>query len=128
MSWPAPASPPPTPPRRCTRPPTCRRSAPNQKPEDHASTANTTPRDLTSHPAVTLNPRVSGCLLGCVVMSVSLWPVFEDGQKHSLWDEGVLVLDAYEDLDAIASAAGSVPLSAFDQHADVPDDVIARLA
>jgi hypothetical protein len=61
-------------------------------------------------------------------MSVSLWPAFEDGQKHSLWDEGVLVLSAYEDLDAIGSAAGYVPLSAFDQHADVPEDVIARLA
>lgn len=61
-------------------------------------------------------------------MSVALWPVFEDGQRHSLCDEGVPVLRAYKDLDAIATAAGRIPLSAFDGHADVPDDVIARLA
>ncbi len=61
-------------------------------------------------------------------MSVALWPVFEDGQRHSLCDEGVPVLRAYKDLDAIATAAGRMSLSAFDGHADVPDDVIARLA
>jgi hypothetical protein len=61
-------------------------------------------------------------------MSVALWPIFEDGRKHSLCDEGVPVLRAYEDLDAIAMAAGRMPLSAFDGHADVPDDVLARLA
>ena len=33
-----------------------------------------------------------------------------------------------EDLDAIALAAGRMPLSAFDAHADVPGDVIAQLA
>ena len=34
----------------------------------------------------------------------------------------------YEDLDAIARVAGRMPLSAFDEHADVPDEVVARLA
>ena len=34
----------------------------------------------------------------------------------------------YQDLDAIATAAGRTPLSAFDEHADVPDNVIAQLA
>jgi hypothetical protein len=61
-------------------------------------------------------------------MSVALWPVFEDGVKHGLSDEGVPVLRAYEALDAIAEAAGQLPLEAFDQHADVPDDVLAQLA
>jgi hypothetical protein len=70
----------------------------------------------------------AGSLLHCIAMSVALWPAFEDGQKHGLCDEGVSVLRAYEDLDAIAKAAGRKPLSAFDQHADVPDDVIAQLA
>jgi hypothetical protein len=62
-----------------------------------------------------------------MAMSVALWPVFEDGREHSLCDEGVPLLRAYEDLDAIARAAGHLPLSAFDAHADVPADVIARL-
>jgi hypothetical protein len=61
-------------------------------------------------------------------MSLALWPVFEDGQKHSLCDEGVPVLRAYEELDAIAVAAGHKPLEAFDQHADVPASVVAQLA
>lgn len=61
-------------------------------------------------------------------MSFALWPVFEDGQEHDLGDEGAPVLRAHEDLDAIALAAGHMPLSAFDAHADVPGDVIARLA
>lgn len=63
-----------------------------------------------------------------MVMSVAVWPVFEDGHKHSLCDEGAPVLRASDDLDAIATAAGHMPLSAFDEHADVPADVIARLA
>ena len=39
-------------------------------------------------------------------MSFALWPVFEDDQEHSLGDEGVPVFRAYEELDAIAVAAG----------------------
>jgi hypothetical protein len=61
-------------------------------------------------------------------MSDAVWPVFEDGYKHSLCDEGVPVLRAHQDLDAIAMAAGRMPLSAFDEHADVPADVVAQLA
>jgi hypothetical protein len=61
-------------------------------------------------------------------MSDALWPVFEDGQKHSLCDEGISLLRASEDLDAMAAAAGRMPLSAFDEHADVPDEVVAQLA
>jgi hypothetical protein len=61
-------------------------------------------------------------------MSVDLWPVFEDGHKHSLGVEGITLFRAYEDLDAIARAAGYMPLSAFDAHADVPDEVIEQLA
>ena len=63
-----------------------------------------------------------------MVMSAAVWPVFEDGYKHNLCDEGAPVLRAYQDLDALATAAGRIPLSAFDEHADVPDDVIAQLA
>jgi fructose-specific component phosphotransferase system IIB-like protein len=63
-----------------------------------------------------------------MVMSDAVWPVFEDGQKHSLCDEGISVLRAYQDLDAIAAAAGRMLLSAFDEHADVPADVVAQLA
>jgi hypothetical protein len=54
--------------------------------------------------------------------------VFEDGHKHSLGDEGVPVLRAYQKLDAIAVAAGHMPLEAFDSHADVPAAVVAQLA
>ena len=61
-------------------------------------------------------------------MSVALWPVFEDAKKHSLCDEGVAVLRAYKELDAIAVAAGRMPLDAFDEHADVPATVVAHLA
>jgi hypothetical protein len=61
-------------------------------------------------------------------MSVALWPVFEDGQMHSLCDEGVPVLRACEELDAIAVAAGRMPLEAFDKHADLPATAIAQLA
>ena len=61
-------------------------------------------------------------------MSVALWPVFEDGQTHSLCDEGVPVLRAYEELGAIAAAAGRMPLEAFDEHADVPATAVAHLA
>lgn len=61
-------------------------------------------------------------------MSVALWPVFEDGQKHGLCDEGVPVLRAREKLDAMAVAAGRMPLAAFDEHADVPAAVVAQLA
>jgi hypothetical protein len=61
-------------------------------------------------------------------MSVALWPVFEDGHKHTLCDEGISPLHAYQRLDAIAVAAGRLPLEAFDQHADVPADVVAQLA
>ena len=61
-------------------------------------------------------------------MSDAVWPVFEDGHKHSLCDEGVPVLRASDDLDAIATAAGHMPLSAFDEHADVPADVTEQLA
>lgn len=60
-----------------------------------------------------------------MVMSDAVWPVFEDGRKHSLCNEGALVLRAHQHLDAIATAAGRMPLSAFDEHADVPDDVFA---
>jgi hypothetical protein len=63
-----------------------------------------------------------------MVMSVALWPVFKDGVKHSLWHEGVQVLRAYEALDAIAIGAGHMPLEAFDQHSDVPTNVVAQLA
>ena len=63
-----------------------------------------------------------------MVMSDALWPVFEDGRKHSLRDEGVPLFRAYEDLDAIATAAGCMPLEAFDEHADVPLDVVAQRA
>jgi hypothetical protein len=63
-----------------------------------------------------------------MAMSVALWPVFEDGHKHSLCDEGISLLRAYKDLDAIARAAGHMPLSAFDEHADVPDEIIGQLA
>jgi hypothetical protein len=59
-------------------------------------------------------------------MSVDLWPVFEDGHKHGLGVEGITLFRAYEDLDAIAMAAGRMPLSAFDAHADVPDEVIEQ--
>lgn len=73
--------------------------------------------------------RVSTLLvICCVTVSDALWPVFEDGYEHSLCDEGVALLRSYEDLDAIAEAAGRMPLSAFDEHADVPDDVISQLA
>ena len=61
-------------------------------------------------------------------MSLALWPVFEDGRKHSLCNEGVPVFRAYQELDAIAVAAGNTPLEAFDEHADVPADVVAQLA
>lgn len=61
-------------------------------------------------------------------MSFALWPVFEDGQKHSLGDEGASVFRAYEELDAIAVASGHKPLEAFDAHADVPAAVVAQLA
>jgi hypothetical protein len=61
-------------------------------------------------------------------MSDALWPVFEDGRKHSLCDEGAPLFRAYEDLDAIATAAGCMPLEAFDEHADVPPDVVAQRA
>jgi hypothetical protein len=61
-------------------------------------------------------------------MSFALWPVFEDGQEHSLGDEGAPVFRAYEELDAIAVAAGHMPLEAFDAHADVPAAVVAQLA
>lgn len=61
-------------------------------------------------------------------MSDALWPVFEDGHKHSLCDEGTSVLRASDDLDAMAAAAGHMPLSAFDEHANVPTDVVAQLA
>jgi hypothetical protein len=61
-------------------------------------------------------------------MSVALWPVFEDGHKHTLCDEGSSPLRAYKYLDAIAVAAGHMPLEAFDAHADVAADVVARLA
>jgi hypothetical protein len=63
-----------------------------------------------------------------MVMSFALWPVFEDGHNHSLCDEGISVLRAYEALDAIATAAGRMPLEAFDEHADVPADVVAQRA
>ena len=66
--------------------------------------------------------------LHCTVMSIALWPVFEDGHKHTLCDEGISPLRAYKDLDAIAVAAGQMPLEAFDEHADVPADVVAQLA
>jgi hypothetical protein len=61
-------------------------------------------------------------------MSDAVWPVFEDGRKHSLCDEGAPVLRAHQHLDAIATAAGRMPLLAFDEHADVPDDVFVQLA
>jgi hypothetical protein len=61
-------------------------------------------------------------------MSVALWPVFEDGVRHNVFSEGVLVFRAYEALDAIAAAAGNTPLEAFDQHADLPPSVVAQLA
>lgn len=61
-------------------------------------------------------------------MSFALWPVFEDGKKHSLCDEGVPVFRAYEKLDAMAVAAGRKPLEAFDEHADVSAGVVAQLA
>lgn len=61
-------------------------------------------------------------------MSVALWPVFEDGKKHNLCDEGVSVVRAYEELGAIAVAAGYTPLEAFGEHADVPANVVAQLA
>jgi hypothetical protein len=62
-----------------------------------------------------------------MAMSVDLWPVFEDGHKCDLDHEGITLLRAYKDLDAIAAAAGHMPLSAFDAHADVPDEVIEQL-
>ncbi len=61
-------------------------------------------------------------------MSFALWPVFEDGQEHSPGDEGAPVFRAYKELDAIAVAAGHMPLEAFDEHADVPAAVVAQLA
>jgi hypothetical protein len=66
--------------------------------------------------------------LHCMVMSIALWPVFEDGHKHALCDEGISPLRAYKRLDVIAVAAGHMPLEAFDQHADVPADVVAQMA
>jgi hypothetical protein len=77
---------------------------------------------------VSLRLSPAGLPLHCIVMSDAVWPVFEDGHKHSLCDEGAPVFRAYQDLDAIAAAAGRMPLSAFDEHADVPFDVVARLA
>ena len=79
-------------------------------------------------PRVKLNLESAGRELQWTVMSIALWPVFEDGQKHNLCDEGVPVLRAYEELDAIAVAAGHMPLEAFDEHADVPANVVAQLA
>ena len=61
-------------------------------------------------------------------MSLALWPVFEDGRKHSLCNEGVQVFRTFQELDAIAVAAGHMPLESFDGHADIPDDVFAQLA
>jgi hypothetical protein len=63
-----------------------------------------------------------------MAMSLALWPVFEDGHKHGLCDEGEPVFRVYEQLDAIAVAAGHMPLEAFDQHADVPAGLVAQLA
>ena len=79
-------------------------------------------------PKVKLNLEPAGCQLLWTVMSIALWPVFEDGQTHSLCDEGVTVLRAHEELDAIAVAAGRMPLEAFDEHAGVPATVVAQLA
>jgi hypothetical protein len=82
----------------------------------------------TSH-GTSLNLEPSGgCRLLWLVMSFALWPVFEDGQEHSLGDEGAPVFRAYEKLDAIAVAGGHTPLEAFDAHAGVPAAVVARLA
>ena len=61
-------------------------------------------------------------------MGFTVWPVYEDGQEDSLGDEGQSLLRAHEELDTMARAAGRTPLSAFDEHADVPDEVIARMA
>src|SRR5262245_66583112 len=55
-------------------------------------------------------------------MSVALWPVCEDGQEHELVDEGVVLLEAAAELDALAEAAGRVPLTAFDAYVDVPEE------
>jgi hypothetical protein len=61
-------------------------------------------------------------------MGFTVWPVFEDGHEDSLGDEGKSLLRAHEELDAIAKAAGRTPLSAFDAHSDVPDEVVKRMA
>jgi hypothetical protein len=61
-------------------------------------------------------------------MGFTVWPVYEDGQEDSLGDEGKALLRAHEELDAMATTAGRMPLSAFDAHSDVPDEVIARMA
>lgn len=61
-------------------------------------------------------------------MSIALWPVFEDGREHGLVDEGAVLLDACDELDERALAAGRAPLSGFDAYADVPEEVVAERA
>ncbi len=61
-------------------------------------------------------------------MSIALWPVFEDRQEHGLVDEGAILLDVSDELDAIAQSAGRAPLTAFDAYIDVPEDVLEQRA
>lgn len=61
-------------------------------------------------------------------MSVALWPAFEDGHGHALVDEGTVLLDAVDELDALAESACVRPLSSFDAYAEVPEAVIVELA
>lgn len=61
-------------------------------------------------------------------MSIALWPVFADDHEHGLVDEGAVLLDVVDDLDALAAAAGRMPLTGFDAYAAVPDEVVAERA
>ncbi|HEX6360221.1 hypothetical protein [Actinophytocola sp.] len=61
-------------------------------------------------------------------MSIALWPVFADDHEHGLVDEGVVLLDAADELDEIAAAAGRTPLTGFDAYSAVPDEVVAERA
>jgi hypothetical protein len=58
-------------------------------------------------------------------VSVALWPVFEDQHPHDLVDEGAVLLDVGDRLDALAEKAGRTPLSSFDAYVEVPEDVVA---
>lgn len=61
-------------------------------------------------------------------MSIALWPVFEDQYEHGLVDEGAVLLDVSDELDAIAASVGRTPLTGFDAYVGVPEEVVAERA